>query len=154
LVIGPARSKKCRGIAIIKSNQGGWRTATAHMDLDTTVTLRTMEEQRREYVQRALHRFVHGLVGILSSSYSSRQRPRPSLSYVVHKPPHHSAHIKRTGELTTARSYFEAVPSERADRCEMGSRSDKTLPEMSMDEKMSLFDGYRVVRSRGTRNGG
>jgi hypothetical protein len=48
----------------------------------------------------------------------------------------------------------KAVPSERADRCEMGSRSDKTLPEMSMDEKMSLFDGYRVVRSRGTRNGG
>jgi hypothetical protein len=100
--------QKVPRIAIIKSNQGGWRTATAQMDLDTTVTLRTMEEQRREYVQRALHRFVHGLVGILSSSYSSRQRPRPSLSYVVHKPPHHSAHIKRTGELTTARSYFES----------------------------------------------
>ena len=51
------------------------------MDLKTPETLRTMEEQRRDYVQRALHRFVHGRIpdGILSSSHSSRQRPRPNL---------------------------------------------------------------------------
>ena len=120
------------------------------MDLKTPETLRTMEEQRRDYVQRALHRFVNGRIpdgiSLPPTAHDSAQDPTFD---GVHKPPHHSSGLASSHTARPGFRWCRATSHRNAlDRCAVGlPRSDKTLPEMSMDEKMNLFDGYRVVRS-------